>query len=79
MTESYFTDSFEKHVIREYAITGSIKAVTDKMNKLGFKIDERTVESSDVTAVINSNPSKNDDDLHRIVRKFYRRKIKRNY
>lgn len=66
-------------MIKEYANTGSIKKVTDKMNKSGFKIGERSIESSDVTAIINSHPSKNDDELHRIVRKFYRRKIKRNY
>lgn len=79
LTESYVTDSFQTYVIKEYANTGSIKEVVDRMNKLGFKNGERSIESSDITAIINSNPSKKDDELHRIVRKFYRKKIKRNY
>ncbi|MBY0120920.1 hypothetical protein [Bacillus sp. S/N-304-OC-R1] len=77
LTESYVADSFEKHVIKEYAITGSVVKVVEKLNELGFKIDESKVESKDVSAVINTNPSKSDDELHRIVRKFYRRKIKK--
>ncbi|MBU8877957.1 hypothetical protein BGM26_02985 [Bacillus sp. FJAT-29790] len=76
LTETYVADCFEKHIIKEYAITGSVVKVAEKMNELGFKIGERKVESNDVSAVINTNPSKNDDELHRIVRRLYRNKLK---
>lgn len=34
--------------------------------------------NKDVVAVINANPSRNDDELHRLIRKFYRNKVRHN-
>ncbi|MFO1442794.1 hypothetical protein KDN24_06145 [Bacillus sp. Bva_UNVM-123] len=76
LTESYQPRTLNEIIIKEYAITGSIEKTTNKLNELGYKIDDRNYETRDVSAVINSNPRKSDDELHRIVRKFYRKKIK---
>ena len=78
LTESYQPKTLNERIIKEYAITGSIQKTVNMVNKLGYEIDDRSYESKDVSAVINSNPRKSDDELHRIVRKFYRKKIKSN-
>lgn len=52
LTESYKTYDFETYVIKEYAITGSLYKVVDKMNELGFKINGKSVDKDDVVAVI---------------------------
>ena len=78
IVESYQPRTPKEHIILEYAITGSIEKTTDKLNELGYDIDGKKYETKDVSAVINANHRKNDDELHKIVRKFYRKKIKSN-
>lgn len=60
----------KKKIIKEYALTGSAKKTADKMNQLGYEIGP-----SDVTSVIKKRP--NNDEQHRIVRKFYKNKLKK--
>lgn len=70
LAENYIDDTFEKMIIKEYALTGSAKKTAEKMNHLGYEISP-----SDVTTVIKKRP--NNDELHRMVRKFYKNKLKK--
>ncbi|MBU5213584.1 hypothetical protein [Heyndrickxia oleronia] len=70
LAENYIDDTFEKMIIKEYALSGSAKKTAEKMNKLGHEMSP-----SDVTAVIKKRP--NNDELHRMVRKFYKNKLKK--
>ena len=70
LAENYIDDTFEKMVIKEYALTGSAKKTAEKLNKMG-----REMSPSDVTSIIKKRPK--DDELHRVVRKFYREKVSR--
>ncbi|KYD04163.1 hypothetical protein B4102_3312 [Heyndrickxia sporothermodurans] len=68
--EKYTTKDVKGLVVKYYAFTGSIKKVTERINNLGYEI-----KSSEVSEIIKSNPK--DDELHKIVKKFYKDKLKK--
>lgn len=74
LTESYTVNSFETAVIKEYAILGSVVKVAEKMNEKGFRMGERRVEPKDISAIVKSKPR---DELHQIVRKYLKSKVRR--
>lgn len=74
LTETYTVNSFETAVIKEYAIYGSVTKVRDKLNESGYRIGERKIESNDVSKIIRSKPT---DELHAIVRKFFKNKVRK--
>lgn len=76
LVENYPTTDLKSHMIKEYAINGSLEKTATKMNDLGFSIDGREIIKNDVVEVVNTN--KKVDELHRIVRLNYRKKIKPN-
>lgn len=69
LTESYITKDTDTFIIKHYAYTGSIKQVTEMLNKLGHDVSKE-----DVAAVIKGKPK---DELHKIVRKYYMMKVKK--
>jgi hypothetical protein len=46
--------------------------VANRLNSKGYSIDDRSIEAADVRSVINQRPK---DDLHRIVRSGYLKKL----
>ncbi|WP_338754866.1 hypothetical protein [Bacillus sp. FJAT-52991] len=60
LVESYKTDTLEKLVIKEYAYTGSVVKVAEKLNELGHE-----VEPKDISFILKAKPI---DELHKIVR-----------
>ena len=69
LTESYTTRDTDTFIIKHYANTGSIKQVTEMLNKLG-----QDVSKEDVAAVIKGKPQ---DELHKVVRRFYLDKVRK--
>ncbi|MEH7324905.1 hypothetical protein V7200_03615 [Cytobacillus firmus] len=74
LTENYQPDTLEGWIVKEYAISGSINTTAEKVNENGYSIEGRPIEKDDIIQVINKNPSKNDPELLRLVRKYYRDK-----
>ncbi|WP_340002067.1 hypothetical protein [Oceanobacillus sp. FSL K6-0127] len=71
LTENYSVDTFEKRVIREYALSGSIAKVTNKLNSEGY-----TIKQSEISTILHSKPN---DELHKMVRRYLKAKIKHRY
>jgi hypothetical protein len=65
LVESYPVDSIEQEIVREYAITNSIKSVVSNLN----------LEREFVTNVIKT---KNGDELHKLMRSGYMYKTRHN-
>ena len=65
---NYTTKDLHTLVIKQYALTGSIKKVTEKLNVLEYPI-----EPDEVRDIIKSKPK---DELHKIVRSYYMTKSK---
>ncbi|WP_195536509.1 hypothetical protein [Bacillus paralicheniformis] len=75
LTEECDADTFEKKVIKEYAIHGNVSKVAKVFNDQGIKIGNRKVISNDISQVIMSKPHLN--ELHVIVQKIITRNKKR--
>jgi hypothetical protein len=75
LAESYEEDTLEKAIIKEYAITNNLSKVIEKVNERGFTQNDKPVDRAYVVSVVNGDP---EDELHRIMRKGYRAKIRPN-
>ncbi|MCY8488769.1 hypothetical protein [Bacillus atrophaeus] len=75
LTEECSADTFEKKVIKEYAIHGSVSKVSDLINEQGIKIGNKKVKPSDISKIIQSKPHVN--ELHVIVQKIFNNNKKR--
>jgi hypothetical protein len=73
LVEKYQPSTFETRVIYEYALRENVNEVAKIMNELGFRVDDRKVTSSDVSAVLKQKPI---DELHKIVSKNFKRNKK---
>jgi hypothetical protein len=73
LVDTFETNTLENWIIREYAITGSIKTVVANANNQSFTYNSGLVDRTFVTAVING---KANDRLHKLVRSIYRQKVK---
>ncbi|MEH7347216.1 hypothetical protein V7122_25650 [Bacillus sp. JJ1532] len=71
LTESYESNTFEQHVIKEYAIAGSMQKVKWKMKELGHDVDMKVISE-----IIKGKPN---DELHKIVREFHKAKSPRKF
>ncbi|CAM3464633.1 hypothetical protein EDM52_18445 [Brevibacillus invocatus] len=69
LVESYEPSTFETNIIREYAIHGNVNEVAKIMNELGFQVNGKKVNSSDVSEVLKQKPS---DELHKIVSRTFK-------
>ncbi|MBT2736551.1 hypothetical protein [Bacillus sp. ISL-7] len=65
LVESYQSDTLEKQIIKEYALTNSIVKVTQNLN----------IEREYATSVIKSRGS---DELHKLMRSMYMTKTNPN-
>ncbi|MED4754615.1 hypothetical protein [Brevibacillus choshinensis] len=73
LVEKYQSTTFETRVIYEYALHENVIEVAKIMNELGYRVDDRKVTSSDVSAVLKQKPI---DELHQIVSKNFKRNKK---
>ncbi|MED1802981.1 hypothetical protein [Brevibacillus porteri] len=73
LVENYQANTFESKVIYEYALHENVSEVAKIMNELEFRVDDRKVTSSDVSAVLKQKPI---DELHQIVSKNFKRNKK---
>lgn len=69
LVETYKVTSFETAVIAMYAVNQKVTAVTEELNKKGYKIGNRKITTNDVSAVLMSKPN---DELHVIVQKMFK-------
>ncbi|GIN86995.1 hypothetical protein J6TS2_33810 [Heyndrickxia sporothermodurans] len=67
LTEEYKPKDLETQIIHEYAIYGSISKVVKSLNQQGY-----TVKKEDITRVLKSKP---EDELHSVIRGFYKDKV----
>jgi capsid portal protein len=75
LAESYEADTIEKWIIKEYAYTNSLAEIVRRADAKGFTIGGKPMDIKYVRLVLDGNPK---DQLHRILRQGYRRKIKPN-
>lgn len=68
LIESYETDTIEKRVIKEYAITNSILEVVNNLRDDGYLVDKDFVGKT--------IRSRGKDDLHKFIRSGYMAKTK---
>lgn len=76
LVENYETNTLNKWIIKQYALTNSIKRILELASEQGIvHNDGKQLERSYVISVINGKPM---DELHRILRLGYRHKIRPN-
>lgn len=76
LVEDYETDTLNKWIIKQYALSNSIKKILEEANETGVTNDDGVpLDRKYITGVINGTVM---DELHRILRLGYRRKIKPN-
>lgn len=75
LAESYEANTLEKQIIKEYAYTNSINEIVKVFESRGITKNGEKIKRSYVSKVIDSKPL---DELHKILKKGYRLKIKPN-
>lgn len=73
LIDKYEVDSLNKFIIKSYAITNSSSGVIKQFNASKYKKEYQTISREYIFEVIKSSPV---DDLHRIIRKGYKKKYK---
>ncbi|MEK5173216.1 hypothetical protein NST63_08485 [Heyndrickxia sp. FSL W8-0496] len=74
LVETYEADTFEKLVIKNYAIIGSVAKVANKLNEEGYRHESgRKYISNDITEIIQSKPTI--DELHSLVKDIQKKNI----
>ena len=73
LVESHDTNNINQWIIKQYAITNSIKKILEIAHDENITLDGSPLTHEYVVELINGNPT---SDLHRILRLGYRRKIK---
>ncbi|SDQ06697.1 hypothetical protein [Virgibacillus salinus] len=75
LIEEYETDTLEKWVIKQYALTNSIKKIIEIAEVEGMTNSDLPLDRKYISGVINGKVM---DELHRVLRQGYRQKIKPN-
>lgn|SRR5699024_485834 len=75
LIENYDDSTVDKWIIKQYAITNSIKKIEEEATERNLSIDGKPIDRAYITKLINGNVM---DELHRIVRLGYRQKIRPN-
>lgn len=75
LVESHETNDINQWIIKQYAITNSIKKILEIAHEEKITLGGDPLTHEYVVDLINSNPT---GDLHRILRLGYRRKIRPN-
>jgi|GEM_PF-1732884 len=73
--ETYSPNTLEEKILHLYSIEGSVKIVADQINDEGHRIGQRKYGTNDITAVIESKPTK--DELHEIVKQAFKHNKKK--
>jgi len=68
LVEGYHPETIEQKVLKEYAYIGSIVKVAEKVNTMGYSIDGRPYEGTDISNIIKG---KGNDELHKYIRKGF--------
>lgn len=77
LAEEYPSESIEEKIIKHYAQHGNASKVAQMLNDEGYMVDDRKWITKDVTNIIVNSKSKN--ELVKIVRAQYKRKIRKSY
>jgi len=75
LVEKYETDTMERWIIKQYAITNSIKQIVIRAREQGFTLNGKEIERNYITEVIKSKPK---DELHKILKSGYLYKTRSN-
>ena len=75
LVENYETDTIEKWIIKQYAITNSVKKILEIADEEGITHEGDQLAHQFAVSVING---KKMDQLHHILRVGYRRKYRSN-
>lgn len=70
LVEGYRPKTIEQQILKEYAYLGSVVKVAEKVNAMGYSIEDRPYEGTDITNIIKGKGNKN-DELHKFIRKGY--------
>jgi hypothetical protein len=73
LVETYETNTLDKLIIKEYALTNSIDKTVKAVNAAGYAIDHKEVERDYVVSLLKKRGK---DDLHKLVRSAYMEKTK---
>jgi hypothetical protein len=73
LVESYETDTLDKAIIKEYAITNSIPKTISTLNTIGYAVDNKEVDHDYVVSLLKKIGK---DELHKHVRSVYMKKTK---
>lgn len=68
LVEGYRPETIEQQILKEYAYLGSLVKVAEKVNTMGYLIEGRPYEGTDITNIIKG---KGNDELHKYIRKGY--------
>lgn len=70
LVEGYRPETIEQKILKEYAYLGSVVKVAEKVNVMGYSIEGRPYEGTDITNIIKGK-GKGNDELHKLIRKGY--------
>jgi hypothetical protein len=73
LVETYETNTLDKLIIKEYALTNSIDKTVKAVNAAGYAIDHKEVERDYVVSLLKKRGK---DELHKLVRSAYMQKTK---
>jgi hypothetical protein len=75
LIDRYETNTLEKWIIKQYALTNSMKKITEIAEAEGITVDGAPLEQKHISSVIRGKGEKG-DELHRILRSGYRRRVR---
>lgn len=75
LIERYNPETFEQHVIFEYALHGNIHKTAESINEKGISDNGEPIQGETVTQIITSSPPKH-DKLHKQIRSLYLKKTR---
>jgi hypothetical protein len=73
LVETYETNTLDKLIIKEYALTNSIDKTVIEVNATGYAMDYKKVDRDYVVSLLKKRGK---DDLHKLVRSAYMQKTK---
>lgn len=77
LIDEYKDDTLDKWIIKQYAMTNSIKKIIDIAAEKGITVNGDPLDREYITSVINPN-GRVTDELQRILRLGYRQRVKPN-
>lgn len=73
LVEDFQPKNLEEHVLKEYAELGNIVKVTEKLNRLGFRLNDSEIETKDISTILRKRGA---NDLHKVLRTLYLKKTR---